>query len=75
MPIANYVLAGAYASQGDAERAAQFEAQADRATPNNAAFHWMLGLRLKNLKFDELAEKRFSRAVELDQKFATKPRT
>ncbi len=75
MPITNYVLAGAYASQGDAERAAQFEAQADRATPNNAAFHWMLGLRLKNLAFDELAEKRFSRAVELDQKFATKPRT
>jgi polyferredoxin/tetratricopeptide (TPR) repeat protein len=72
MPLTNYILAGAHGAKGDAETAAKFEQQADRATPNNPAFHWMLGLRLMNLKFTELAEKRFSRAIELDPSFASR---
>lgn len=73
MPLANYVLAGALAGS-NAEAASQYEQQADRVTPDNAFFQWMLGLRLQNLKFNELAEKRFARAIELDPSFTSRSR-
>jgi Tfp pilus assembly protein PilF len=34
----------------------------------------MLGLRLKNLGMNELAEKHFQRAIQLDPKFQSVPR-
>lgn len=71
MPLANYVLAGAMAGS-NAEAASQYEQKADKATPENAYFQWMLGLRLQNLKFGELAEKRFARAIEIDPSFASR---
>lgn len=72
MPLTNYVLAGAAAAQNSPDSAAKYEQKADSVTPNNAHFHWMLGLRLQNLKFNELAERRFARAVELDPTFASR---
>ncbi len=72
MPLTNYVLAGAAAAQNSPDSAAKYEQKADSVTPNNAHFHWMLGLRLQNLKFNELAERRFARAVELDPSFASR---
>lgn len=67
--IANYMLAGAEASLGNAEEKAAYEDQAERAAPNDPYFHWMVGLRLQNLGMNELAEKHFGRAVQLDSKF------
>ncbi len=72
MPLTNYVLAGAAAAQNSADSAAKYEQKADSVTPNNAHFHWMLGLRLQNLKFSEFAEKRFAQAVGLDPSLASR---
>jgi tetratricopeptide (TPR) repeat protein len=40
------------------------------ATPADPYFHWMVGLRLQNIGMNELAEKHFGRAIQLDPKFA-----
>jgi polyferredoxin/predicted negative regulator of RcsB-dependent stress response len=69
LPLANYLLAGAAASQGQAENATQYENQADLSTPDDAAFHYMIGLRLENVRFNALAEKHFQRAIRLDPQF------
>src|SRR5262249_6202251 len=69
LPLANYFLAGAAASQGQNEAAAEYENQAELTTPNDAAFHYMIGLRLENLRFNSLAEKHFQRAIQLDPQF------
>jgi len=62
-------LAGAMRSLGRVEEAIAHEKQADQFTPDDPLFHWMLGLRLKNLAMNELAEKHFQRSIQLDPKF------
>ncbi len=82
LPLANNMLAGAAAAAvvgGDADaaaEAAEYEKQADASTPKDPLFHWMLGLRLQNVGMNELAEKHFSRAIELNPAFqrAREPR-
>jgi tetratricopeptide (TPR) repeat protein/ferredoxin len=69
LPLANNLLAGAAASMGDSEAAASYEKQADQTTPNDPLFHWMMGLRLQNVGMNELAEKHFGRAIELNPEF------
>jgi polyferredoxin/predicted negative regulator of RcsB-dependent stress response len=69
LPLANYLLAAASASQDQNEAATQYETQADLSTPDDAAFHYMIGLRLENLRFNALAEKHFQRAIQLDPQF------
>src|ERR1051325_8094722 len=64
--VASNQLAGAERSLGRMEEAEVYEKQADRFTPDDPLFHWMIGLRLKNLGMNELAEKHFQRTVELD---------
>jgi Flp pilus assembly protein TadD/ferredoxin len=64
-------LAAAQRSLGRIEEAVAHEKQADQFTPDDPLFHWMLGLRLKNLRMNELAEKHFQRAIQLDPKFQT----
>lgn len=71
LPIANNFLAGAAASSGQADTAAAWEKQADKITPNDALFYWMLGLRLQNIGMSELAEKRFQKAIQLNPEFRT----
>ena len=51
---------------GPSRRSRCHEKQADQFTPDDPLYHWMLGLRLKNLGMIELAEKHFQRAIQLD---------
>jgi tetratricopeptide (TPR) repeat protein/ferredoxin len=67
--LANNQLAGAAASLGRSAEAVVYEKQADQFTPNNPHYHWMIGLRLQNLRMNELAEKHFQRAIQLDPGF------
>lgn len=68
LPIANSFLAAA-TGQSNAEEAAGYETAAEKATPNDPYFHWMLGLRLQNLKMNEAAEKHFAKAAQLNPAF------
>jgi polyferredoxin/tetratricopeptide (TPR) repeat protein len=67
--LANNQLAGAAASLGRFQEAIVHEKQADQFTPNNPHYHWMIGLRLQNLRMNGLAEKHFQRAIQLDPGF------
>lgn len=69
LPLANNFLSAAAAIAGDKTSAEAFAADADRATPEDPRYFWMLGLRLQNLGFAELAEKQFSRAIQRDPRY------
>ncbi len=69
LPLANNLLAGAAFATGQNEEAAAYEDQADRSTPDDPLFHWMLGLRLQNVGMNDLAEKHFERAIQLNPEF------
>jgi polyferredoxin/Flp pilus assembly protein TadD len=69
LPVANYMLAGASAAEGETEDAADYETQAEKFTPNDPLFHWMVGLRLQNVGMNELAEKHFQRAIQINPEF------
>ena len=69
LPLANSFLAGAAKTRGEEDAAAEFEERANSVTVDDPYFHWMLGLRLENVGMSELAEKHFSRAIQLDPKF------
>lgn len=70
LPLANSFLAGAAA--GKPEDAVGYEKQAERLTPNDPYFHWMLGLRLRNVGMKEPAEKHFVRAIQLNPSFRSR---
>ena len=72
--LASNQLAGAKRSQGRVEEAMALEKQADQFTPNDPLYYWMIGLRLKSLGMNELAEKHFQRAIQLDPRFQLQPR-
>jgi tetratricopeptide (TPR) repeat protein len=67
-------LAGAKRSMGQIDEALAYEKQADQFTPNDPLYHWMLGLRLRNVGMTELAEKHFQRAIQLDPAYQMRPR-
>ena len=67
--IANNQLSGAAAMLGRPDEAIAYERQADQFTPTDPYFHWMIGLRMKNLGMNALAEKHFQIAVRLDTRF------
>jgi tetratricopeptide (TPR) repeat protein/NAD-dependent dihydropyrimidine dehydrogenase PreA subunit len=69
LPLANNFLAGALAAHGNPDEAADYEKKADQSTPNDPLFHWMLGMRLQNIGMNELAEKHFAKAIELNPEF------
>jgi polyferredoxin/Flp pilus assembly protein TadD len=69
LPLTNNFLAGAGVATASA-----YETQADRVTPNDPYFHWMLGLRLKNVGMNEHAEKHFQRAIQMDPRFRLRKR-
>jgi polyferredoxin/Flp pilus assembly protein TadD len=66
LPLSNNLLAGAARFAGQSDAAASYEKQADQLTPDDPRFHWMLALRLQNIGMNDLAEKHFARATELD---------
>jgi polyferredoxin/Flp pilus assembly protein TadD len=70
--VANNQLAAALAMLGRTEQAAAYEEQADKFTPDDPFYNWMLGLRLQNLGMNELAEKHFQRAIQLDPRFQSR---
>ena len=72
LPLANNFLAGAAASLGQSEAAAAYEKVADKFTPADSFFHWMLGLRLQNVGMNALAEKHFERAIQLNPAFSAR---
>lgn len=72
--LAQNQLAGAAASQGRTAEAMTFSRRADQITPNDPRYHWMLGLRLKNIGMNELAEKHFELAIQLDPGFRSRRR-
>jgi len=67
LPLANNFLAAAL--KGQTEAAVAYEKQADQFTPADPLFHWVLGLRLQNVGMNELAEKHFARAIQLNPEF------
>ncbi len=72
LPLANNFLAGAAAALGQPETAAAYEKVADKFTPADPFFHWVIGLRLQNAGMNELAEKHFEQAIRLDPAFRTR---
>ncbi|MGH9880104.1 MAG: 4Fe-4S binding protein, partial [Pyrinomonadaceae bacterium] len=50
--MVNNQLAGAAASLGRSAEAIVYANQADQFTPNNPHYHWMIGLRLRNLRMN-----------------------
>jgi tetratricopeptide (TPR) repeat protein/NAD-dependent dihydropyrimidine dehydrogenase PreA subunit len=74
LALASNQLAGAKRSLGRFEEAIAHEKQADQFTPDSPLYHWMIGLRLKNLAMTELAEKHFQRAIQLDPGFHAGPK-
>jgi polyferredoxin/tetratricopeptide (TPR) repeat protein len=71
LALVNNELAGAQESLGKIEEASIYEKRADQFTPNDPLFHWMIGQRLRDLGMNDLAEKHFQRADQLDRKNET----
>lgn len=69
LPVANFFLAGAAASQGRSAVASELEKRADQLTVPDPFFHWMIGQRLQNTGMTRLAEKHFRRAIQLNPEF------
>lgn len=69
LAIANLFLAGAADAEGETGAAIEYERQADASIPRNAAFHWMLGQRLRNAGMDRLSDKHFEIAGNMDPAF------
>jgi tetratricopeptide (TPR) repeat protein len=66
--MTNNFLAGASKEMGRSDGSA-YERRAEQATPRDALFNWVVGLRLKNLGMNELADKHFRRAAMIDSSF------
>lgn len=73
LPLMNDALAGALRAQGQFEKADLYEKQADAVTPDDPLYHWVIGLRLKNLGMTDLAGKHFQRAAQLDPQYQSRP--
>jgi polyferredoxin/tetratricopeptide (TPR) repeat protein len=73
--LAHNQLAGAAATLGRSADAIAHEKQADQFTLNDPLYHWVIALRLQNLGMNELAEKHFQRAIQLDPRFRVRRQT
>jgi len=62
LAMANNELAGAALASGNREEADAYEKQADKFTPNDPLYHWVLARRLQALGMSELAQKHFDQA-------------
>jgi polyferredoxin/Flp pilus assembly protein TadD len=75
LALANNFLAGAASAMGKADLAITFEQKADKFTPTDAYFQWMLGLRLQNAGMTAQAEKHFAKAIEMNPEFAKRSKS
>jgi tetratricopeptide (TPR) repeat protein len=65
LALVNNELAGAALASDKRDEADLYERQADKSTPNNPLYHWMLGRRLQDLGMIQLAEKHFEQAGQV----------
>ena len=65
LALVNNELAGAALASGRSEEADAYEKQADKFTPNDSLYHWMLARRLQDLGMTTLADKHFQLAGKL----------
>jgi tetratricopeptide (TPR) repeat protein len=65
LALVNNELAGAALASGKHEEAELYENQADKFTPDDPLYRWVLGRRLQDLGMTELAKKHFERATQL----------
>ena len=65
--LANNELAGAAFASGKPDQADLHQRQADKFTPNNPVYHWVLARRLQDLGMTPLAEKHFQLAEQLQK--------
>ena len=72
LPLTHSFLAGASEAQGQADTSAAYQKVAAQFTPNDALFHWTLGIRLQNVGMNTLADKQFERAVQLNPTFKSR---
>ncbi len=72
--FANKFLVGASSVLGKSQDAVIFERQANRITPQDPLFYWVIGLRLKNIGMNETAEKHFQMAIKLNPEFQNRQR-
>jgi tetratricopeptide (TPR) repeat protein/ferredoxin len=62
LALVNNELAGAALASGNREEAEVYQKQADKFTPNDPMYHWVLARRLQALGMTELAQKHFEQA-------------
>ena len=67
LAMVNNELATAALASGKPEEADAYEKQADKFTPNDPLYHWVLGRRLQALGMTELAQKHFEQAKQVDR--------
>ena len=67
LALANNELAGAAIASGKLEEADRYEKQADRFTPNDPLYHWVMARRLQDLGMTELAKKHFEQSGQVGQ--------
>jgi len=60
--LVNNELAGAMLALGKSDEFDAYEKQADKFTPNNPLYHWVLARRLQVLGMTQLAQKHFEQA-------------
>ena len=65
LALANNELAGAAIASGKLEEADRYEKQADRFTPNDPLYHWVMARRLQDLGMTELAKKHFEQSGQV----------
>jgi Flp pilus assembly protein TadD/ferredoxin len=66
LALVNNELAGAALASGNSEQSDAYEKQADKITPNNSLYHWVMARRLQDLGMTQSAQKHFEQARQLD---------
>jgi Tfp pilus assembly protein PilF len=66
LALANNELAGAAIASGKLQEAGSYVRQADRFTPNNPLYHWVMARRLQDLGMTELAKKHFDQSGQVE---------
>jgi hypothetical protein len=69
--LVNNELAGAMLALGKSDESDAYEKQADKFTPNNPLYHWVLARRLRALGMTQLAQKHFEQAGQANPSVET----
>ena len=68
-PVILTMLAGAALTFSKPETANELVSEASKYIPDDPRYHWMLGLRSKNLGMIDVADRHFAEALKLDPQF------